>query len=371
VSEHDEFIPVNNLARAIARDFDQVVLATKKVLASGYLVQGPEHDQFEVELAAYLGVDFALGVGSGTDALELAIKSSMPPGRHTVITAANAGGYTTTAALRGGFRVAFADVDDESLCIDAATVVSAITPDVGVVVITHLYGNLTDLRELLDLCREHGIRLVEDCAQAIGARRNEVSAGAFGAISAMSFYPTKNLGAMGDGGAVVTNDASLAARVRALRQYGWTKKYHVSISGGMNSRLDELQAAVLRLRLPLLDSLNARRRLIVSRYEEAAASLPASLIRVMPASGAHHVAHLAVARSTNRESVRAQLLTDGIRTDVQFPVPDHAQESPTWRAVAVLPVTTAASDEVFSLPCFPELRDDEVDRVCGAIANLK
>lgn len=365
-------VPLNDLSRGLARDAEHVIEATRRVVESGYVIHGPEHELFERELAHYLGTGHVLGVASGTDALELSLKAAMPEGRTTVLTAANAGGYTTTAAHRGAYSVVYADVEEATLCLSARTVDAALTPDVGVVVVTHLYGNLIEMGPLVQLCRERGVRLLEDCAQAIGARRGQTMAGGFGDIAAISFYPTKNLGALGDGGAVTTNEPDLADRVRSLRQYGWGSKYRVELAGGVNSRLDELQAAFLRLRLPLLDSLNERRRHIVSRYVDAAAGLPEGLLEVLSADGSHHVAHLAVARSERRDLVRAQLLDHGVRTDVHFPIPDFDQPGFAASTPPVdLPVTSAAAAQVLSLPCFPEMTDDEVDRVCVAITALR
>lgn len=359
-------VPLNDLTRGIARDRPLLEAAAAKVFDSGYVIMGSQHDAFQIALADYLGVAAAVGVGSGTDALELAIKVAMPEGRRTVLTAANAGGYTSTAARRAGFRLRYADVDEDSLCLNPATVQDALTTDVGVVVVTHLYGNVTDIRDLVELCHERGIRVVEDCAQSIGARRPEGAGGSFGDLATISFYPTKNLGGLGDGGAVLTNDGELARRVAKLRQYGWESKYKVGVAGGVNSRLDEIQAAFLLARLPMLDSWNERRRNIVSRYFEAAQN---ESFRVLPADGNHHVAHLAVGLTNDREAVVAHFTRHGVRTDVHFPIPDHFQ--PGFEAEhQTLPVTEQVASQVLTLPCFPELTDAEVEIVCSAIRSL-
>ncbi|WP_166805978.1 DegT/DnrJ/EryC1/StrS aminotransferase family protein [Cryobacterium sp. TMT1-3] len=360
-------IPLNDLSRGIARDGDALELAYKSVLSSGWLVMGPNHDAFQSELSAYLGVEHALVVASGTDALELAIKAVMPEGREIVLTAANAGGYSTTAARRAGFRVRYADVDTDSLCLSVESVTSLLTREIGVVIITHLYGNLTDIEALVVLCHSFGIRVVEDCAQSLGARRRGRFAGTFGDISATSFYPTKNLGALGDGGAVMTDNREYADKVKQLRQYGWSTKYQVALPGGTNSRLDELQAAFLRTRLPQLDTFNARRRSIVAQYAAAAIDGP---LHVLPADGEHHAAHLAVVRSSRRKELRTRLAEQGVQTDIHFPVPDHHQPGLCAPAQS-LPATEQASVEIFSIPCFPELSDGEIDRVCAAIGNLR
>lgn len=360
-------VPMNDLARGISRDREPLTAAFESVLDSGYVVMGPHHNEFQRALAAYLGVTHVLGVASGTDALELAIKAVMPAGRTTVVTAANAGGYTSVAAKRAGYSVRYADVDPESLCVSLESLVPSLADDVGVVVVTHLYGNLTDITDLVVYCHDRGITVVEDCAQAIGAKLGGKSAGAFGDIAATSFYPTKNLGAIGDGGAIATSNDEFAARVSQLRQYGWSTKYHVEIPAGTNSRLDEMQAAFLLARLPLLDGFNERRRDIIERYRAAAEGGP---LRVLPAVGEHHVGHLAVALTTNRDDVRAALSAFGVQTDIHFPIPDYAQPG-FGSDLKALPTTGRVSKEILSLPCFPELTDGEIQQVCDAIGSLK
>ena len=360
-------IPMNDLSRGIARDRDGLTTATHAVFDSGHVVMGPQHEAFQSALALYWGVENVLGVASGTDALELAIRAVMPVGRNVVLTAANAGGYTSVAARRAGFRVRYADVDSTSLCLTAATVSEVLTAEVGVVVVTHLYGNLTDIRDLVADCHTRGVRVVEDWAQSIGARNPDGETGISGDIAATSFYPTKNLGAIGDGGAIATDDRDFAHVITQLRQYGWDRKYHVAISGGTNSRLDELQAAYLNVRLPQLDGFGERRREIIARYVSASRN---GVIEVLPAPGKNHVGHLAVARSSRREEIRAQLSSRGVATDIHYPIPDHQQ--PGFHAEPVsLPVTERTAQEIFSLPCFPELTDAEIDTVCSSIEALE
>lgn len=364
-------IPLNDLSRGTKRDKELLLAATAAVLDSGHLIHGPEHANFERELAEFVGVPYAMGVASGTDALEISMKAAMPPGRNTVLTGANAGGYSSTAARRAGFSLAYADVNTTTLCLDVDSVAAALSEEIGVVVFTHMYGNLTDVSALVQICRENGTVLLEDCAQSIGASRNGTMAGAFGDIAAFSFYPTKNLGGLGDGGAVVCSDPVIAERVKTLRQYGWKEKYNSVVPGGTNSRLDEVQAAFLRRRLPMLNAFNERRRWIVSRYVKASASVPEAVMTVLPAIGPSHVAHLAVARSSHRDAVRDQLLMSGIQTDVHFPVPDYRQDGFEMPRTEDLPATTLACAQVLSLPCFPEMTDEEVNQVCEAIAELR
>lgn len=363
-------IPFNDLSRGLKRDRERLLQAAAQVIDSGYAVHGSQHRAFESELAAYLGVDHAIGVASGTDALEAAIKAVRPEGRSTVVTAGNAGGYTSTATTRAGLVPRYADVDPETLCLTPETVSRVLDDQVGVVVVTHLYGYVGDVTALRKMCDDHGIALVEDCAQAIGASSSSGRAGTVGHASTISFYPTKNLGAVGDGGAVVTDSREVADRLRSLRQYGWEKKYDAAMPGGMNSRLDELQAAFLRIRLPFIDDFNSRRREIIAQYREAAAAVDPAILSVLPSEGGHG-AHLAVCRSGQREMVRAVLSKAGVATDIHFPLPDWEQNAfERFAPPAGLAQTKAACDEVFSLPLFPELTDDEVARVCSALGSL-
>ncbi|CAL8972080.1 DegT/DnrJ/EryC1/StrS family aminotransferase [Cellulomonas sp. 73-145] len=360
-------VRINDLSRALLAERSELVDVVGEVIDSGWLVHGPQHGAFESELADFVGAHHAVAVASGTDALELALRAAMPEGRSTVVTTANCGGYSATAARRAGFRVRYADVDRESLCLDAGSFARTVDESVGVVVVTHLYGRAADVAAVRAVAVEHGIRVLEDCAQAIGATTVEGRVGSLGDLAAFSFYPTKNLGALGDGGAVTTSDDALAGTVRELRQYGWQGKYTIGREGGRNSRLDELQAAVLRRRMRRLDADNARRRAIISAYAGAASSR----LRVLPADGPWHVGHLAAVVTEHRDDLRAHLTSRGIGTDVHYPVPDHRQ--PAWAhelADVSLPVTEWAAERVLSVPVYPGLRDDEVERVCDALAEF-
>lgn len=360
-------IPLNDLRRGYEADGPDLLQAVQGALGSGWYVHGPQHEAFEGELADFVGVDHAVGVGSGTDALELALTALAGDGRDVVVTAANAGGYASVAARRSGLRLRFADVDPDTLCLDPVEVEQLLDSDVAAVVVTHLYGRLGDVDGLAKVCAAAGVPLVEDCAQAVGATGGGRRAGSFGTVATFSFYPTKNLAALGDGGAVVTGDAALAARLRALRQYGWSRKYVIDLPGGRNSRLDEVQAAVLRVRLPRVDAGNARRRAIIKRYVEAGAST----LRVLPADGDHHVGHLAVVLCDDRAAAQAALAGAGVRTDVHYPVPDHQQPAlAPQHDGRSLPVTEDAAARVLTLPCFPELTNAEVDEVCRVLARL-
>lgn len=360
-------VPVSDPGRAALAQRAELSAVFERFLASRRYILGPEHAAFEAEFAAFLGVRHCVAVACGTDALELALTAvGCEPGEE-ILTAANAGGYASAAARKVGLRPRFADVDPGTLSLSRATMEPALTPDVGAVVVTHLYGTVGGIDDIAALCRQRGIALIEDCAQAAGARCQGQRAGSFGDAAAFSFYPTKNLGALGDGGALATNSAEIAERARRLRQYGWERKYRVSTLGGRNSRLDELQAAVVRSRLPHLDGWNRRRSEIVQRYEDA---LSPAAGRVLT-GGDESVAQMAVVLAGDRERLRAALETGGIGTDVHFPTADHRQ--PAWAgdyAGLSLPVTEHAVDHVLTLPCFPELTEEEVERVCGVLRGL-
>ena len=335
------------------------------MLASGWYLNGPELAAFEQELSAYIGIEHAIGVASGTDALAIALVAVGCTRGSEIVTAANAGGYASVAAAQIGALVAYADVEANSLVMTAETVSTAINSTTRAVVVTHLYGNVARVDHIADLCRNRGIALVEDCAQALGARLDGRSVGTFGDAAALSFYPTKNLGGAGDGGAVLTRDDRTAETLRSLRQYGWADKYQIVRPDGRNSRLDEVQAAVLRIGLERLDDLTARRREIVARYRVA---MSPSVGRMVSGATSSHVAHLAVARVNDRNALRQRLWGAGIATDVHYPIPDHLQPGLTNRhRTTSLTETEQAAGQILTVPCFPEMTESEVDRVCSAL----
>jgi len=336
-----------------------------RVAQSGWFVLGAEGEAFEAAFAAYCGTPHAIGVANGTDALELALKALGVKAGDRVATVANAGFYACTALNAIGAAPLFVDVDAESQLMDLDALETALGQHpVAAIVVTHLYGRLHDMDRLAALSRRFATPLLEDCAQAHGAARDGRRAGSFGDAAAFSFYPTKNLGALGDGGAVVTRRADVDEAVRALRQYGWSGKYEVSRAGGRNSRLDELQAAVLRAKLPRLDGWNARRREISARYSQG---ISHPEVRTPPVSGEDDVAHLYVVRTARRDALRAHLKSAGVAADVHYPIPDHRQPCWAGRLDVRLPVTEELAGEVLTLPCFPELTHAEVDQVIAAV----
>lgn len=360
-------IPLNDLSRSWIATSDEVQSAVLRVLASGWYVHGPEHAAFERDLAAFVDVPHAVGVASGTDALALALLAVGCDGGSEVVTVANAGGYASVAAARLGCSVAYADVAADSLVMTPETVAAAVGQSTRAVVVTHLYGNVADVNGIVAVCRPRGIAVIEDAAQALGAVVGGRRIGSFGDAAAISFYPTKNLGAAGDAGAVVTRDADIARSVRSLRQYGWSQKYRVELAGGMNSRLDEVQAVILRLGLGRLDALTARRQHIVQRYRDALRTTPAPMVS---GSTSESVAHLAVARFAARDRAREIIEAAGIATDIHYPIPDHRQPGlPAAGRTTQLTETERATDEILTVPCFPEMTDVEIERVCVALGR--
>ena len=360
-------IPVNSLVRHIAPLQSALAEAASQVIGSGYFVLGPSVVEFERLFASYCGVTHCVGVANGTDALELSLRALNITKGDRVAVVANAAMYGTSAVIACGAEPIFIDtlVDEATIDPNALETVLAITSDVKAVIVTHLYGRLARMDALLKVCGERGIAIVEDCAQAHGASDAQGRrAGSFGTIASFSFYPTKNLGALGDGGAVVTSDDALADKVRKLRQYGWTQKYTNALNGGRNSRLDEMQARMLSMMLPLLEQWNRRRRDIANRYSREIAN---SKLCLTAASGEEYVAHLYVVRCDERDALRKHLEAYHVQSDIHYPNPDHRQPCHNNRfANVTLPNTEADARKVLTLPCFPELSDDEVSRVIEA-----
>lgn len=358
-------IPLNALGRHVATVRDDLARIAVEVIGSGYYVLGPGVAEFERAFAAWCGLAEVVGVANGTDALELALKAvEVGPGDRVVV-APNAAMYGTSAVMACGAEPVFADVDAEGLMtLETLRVAVAREGLPKAVIVTHLYGQLAAVDAIMTWCQSLGVSVVEDCAQAHGATRGGCRAGAFGDIAAFSFYPTKNLGALGDGGAVGTRRPELAARVRQLRQYGWSTKYTNALAGGRNSRLDELQARFLLAMLPLLDGWNARRRAIARRYVEG---IRHPGIRLPASVGDDYVAHLFVVRAKDRDALAAHLRAAGIQTDVHYPIPDHRQPCFAGRHDGLgLPGAEREAREVLTLPCFPELEAAEVDAVIAA-----
>jgi len=365
-------IPMNDLRRRYGRHETELSRIAQDVLASGYWINGPYNKVFCRDFAAATGVAHCVGVANGSDALEIALRCLVTdPARREVVTVANAGGYTTTACRLIGLTPVYVDIDEASQLIAIDHAVAAVGPATGAVVVTHLYGGLVDVRALRAALHAAGfgdVPIIEDCAQAHGLRGCGAGAGAFGDLATFSFYPTKNLGALGDGGAIVTNDAALAAQVARLRMYGWDGKYDVVTPGGRNSRLDELQAAFLSALLPYVDADNERRRAIIDAYAAAAADGIA-----MVSSSHGTVGHLSVVLTDDRDRLARHLNERGVATDIHFPILDCDQTG--WAGAdqhiggGGLDISRRSVERILSVPCFPELTDDEVAQVCDALGS--
>ena len=361
-------IPFNQLKPLHDLIADEINVALLLAADSGWYILGPEVEAFEREFAAYHGVSHAVGVANGTDAIELALRAGGIGAGDEVITVSHTALATVAAIEATGAVPVLADIEPETftLCPDAAR--AAITRRTRAIVAVHLYGGAADMDSLLALAQAHDLLLIEDCAQAHGAQYQERKVGTIGQLGAFSFYPTKNMGAYGDGGAVITNDDALADKLRKLRNYGQSSRYRHQ-SRGTNSRLDELQAAVLRVKLAYLDELNGRRRGIAALYE-------ANLTGVRKPSarpGCQHVYHLYVIRDAQRDQLMRELAERGIGTLIHYPVPVHLQESHRDLGLGEgsLPQTERAAREILSLPLYIGLSDDDALRVCEAIAQLR
>ena len=359
---HATRIPLNDLQRQTQALRIELSESLDRVLDSGRFVMADEVSSFEREFANYLELPSAIAVANGTDALEIALRAvGCEPGDE-VITVANAGMYATTAAMQVGCVPVFAEIEPHNLQISSDSVAKLIGPRTKVIVVTHLFGAMADIEAICELTQLRGLAVIEDCSQAHGAANSHAKAGGFGDIGTFSFYPSKNLGAIGDAGALVCRDESIARRIRELSQYGWSDRFHSQIPYGRNSRLDELQAAILRTKLSYLDQWNACRRDIVEQYAQAASNqwtLPYTC-------NSSFVAHLCVAQHDDRATAIDKLASAGIDTAIHYPVPDHRQRSlhgQLWRADE-LDVTEHAQERILSLPCFPELTAAEVARVC-------
>lgn len=347
-------------------DAAAIQTAIQRVIDRGWFILGPELAAFEDEFAAAMGSAHAVGVGTGTDAIALLLRGlGIGPGDE-VITAPLSAAYSALAIMMVGARPVFADLDPRRLTVDPRAAEAAITPRTKAIMPVHLYGQPADMPAFEALAARHHLLLVEDACQAHGATCAGRPVGAFGAGAAFSFYPTKNLGALGDGGAIVTNDAALAARLKRLRNGGQTDRYrHVEF--GVNSRLDEMQAAILRARLPLLAGWTATRRALAARYRM---QLAGAAITVPPLCDPGHVHHLFPVLSPDRERVRAALAERGIETLIHYPIPLPQQEALAGTSPADCPIATRAANEVFSLPLHPQLTLAEVDIVSTAVVAL-
>jgi dTDP-4-amino-4,6-dideoxygalactose transaminase len=369
-------VPFNALAPGIQTIRADLDAAIARVLEHGYLILGPESETFEQAFAAYHGPGLqAVGLGSGTDALRIGLEAlGVEPGDE-VLVVANAGVPPVAAVVAARARPVFCDVDPDTHVLDPSEIERRTTPRTRAVLVVHLYGCPAEMDTILEYAKARGLRVLEDCAQAHGARYRGRIVGTLGHGAAFSFYPTKNLGALGDGGALLTADPEVADRARLLRQYGWRQKYFSEVHS-TNTRLDDLQAAILAAKLPHLDSWNATRRQLAALYRECLAEaskhvrLPVESSSPRPSATSTHVYHLYVLRVAERNSLRAYLAERGVGTDVHYPLPAHLQApyAPYGKGPGSLPHTEQLAREVLSLPMYPELSPHDVcyvaEQVC-------
>jgi dTDP-4-amino-4,6-dideoxygalactose transaminase len=347
-------------------DGADVRAAIERVVERGWFVLGPELEAFEKEFAAACRAPHAVGVGTGTDALALALRVlDIGPGDE-VITSPLSAAYSALAIMMAGARPVFADIDPDRLTLDPRAAEAAITPRTRAIMPVHLYGQPADMPAIMDVAARHHLRVVEDCCQAHLAECGGQPVGSFGEVAAYSFYPTKNLGALGDGGALTTADAGLAARLRRLRNGGQTDRYHHG-EFGINSRLDEIQAAILRARLAWLPGWTADRRALATEYRRRLAGAP---VTVPPERDPGHVYHLFPILSRDRAALQAHLKAQGIETLIHYPVPIPRQPALAPERPAQCPIADRVCNEVLSLPLHPGLTRDAVEEVAAALHTV-
>lgn len=350
--------------QALKSEIDESV---QRVLESGYFILGPELDKFEKAFAQFLGVNYVVGCASGTEAIYLALAAAGVGPGHEVIVVAHTAVPTISAISMTGAEPVFVDIDSSSYVMDVSKIEAKISSKTKAIVPVHLYGQMVDLEPLLKLGMQQGIPIIEDVAQATGAVYKLKQAGSMGAFGAFSFYPSKNLGAFGDGGAVCTNSKEGYERLLKLRNYGQSKRYyHDEI--GINSRLDEVQAAVLTAQLPYLVEWNNRRREIAAMYS---AGLKDLVIVPAESQNSSHVYHLYVIQSNDRDGLQNYLAEKGIGTLIHYPVPAHLQRAYSYRGYKAgdLPVTEQVTKRILSLPMYPELSNEQVEYVIKEVRN--
>jgi dTDP-4-amino-4,6-dideoxygalactose transaminase len=360
-------VPMFNLAQV--NDVDKLTKVSTDVLNSLQHILGPNVHKFEIKFANYIGVNHCLGVANGSDALVIALRAIGVKKNDEVATVANAGFYACAALNLIGAIPVFIDVDPDSLLIDPIDLEKKlITNNIKAVVVTHLYGQAAPIKDIIELCSKSGIKVVEDCAQAHGAQVDGKKVGSFGDISTFSFYPTKNLGAVGDGGAVLTNDGQIAKIVKQIRQYGWGEKYSVEIENGTNSRLDELQAAFLLAKLEDLDNWNQQRITIAKQYVNA---FEKSNVKVLK-NTLKGVAHLFVILTEDRDELIEHLAKNRIQSGIHYPISDHKQAIYKEKFKDTnLPITEGSVAKILSLPIYPGMKQEEIDHVVKIISNFK
>lgn len=360
-------VPFNDVSRLNARYSADIQNAIDSVLKSGELILGSVVDAFEKKFAQFCGTKESVGVANATDGLEIALRAAgCGPGSEVVV-AANAGGYSTVAAIAIGATPVFADIDPRTLLIDPGSVVSVISERTRAVIVTHLYGGVVDVERLRDVLPAHVV-VIEDGSQAHGARINGRAVGSLGDLAVFSFYPTKNLGAVGDAGAVTGRSVELLAVVRELRQYGWGSRYRINRAFGRNSRLDPVQAATLSVKIADVVSVNSERIRIADFIATESGRVDSFVHRAFD-DDIVHAGHLCVIVHPDRDAFATRLAARGVPTAVHFPIPDHRQEPLKDLVVVRNPLreTELACSRVLSLPCFPGMTEEETHVIVDAV----
>lgn len=365
-------IPVANPLAQYLSYKEEIDQAIARVTNGGFYILGEETRNFEIEFAEYVGVAHCIGVGNGTDALAIALRAvGIRPGDE-VITVSHTAVATVAAIESTGANPVLADIEEDSYCICPESVQRLISNKTKAIIPVHIFGHPADMERICALAKKHNLKVIEDCAQAHGARINGKKVGTFGDMATFSFYPTKNLGCIGDGGAVVSNNAELAESALLLRQYGWKERY-ISLYPGLNSRLDELQAAILRVKLKHLDQDNKKRGEIARHYNQAIGSCKSDRItapKVRP--GTEHVMHLYVVQSPDRDLARKIFEKQSVATALHYPMAVHQQPAylKRLRKDDSLKNTERLYKSMFSLPMFPELDSRNIQQVCNMLIEL-
>jgi dTDP-4-amino-4,6-dideoxygalactose transaminase len=364
-------VPAFDLSRQYAAIKPEIDAAVAAVLAGGSFILGENVSAFEKEFSDYCGVGYAVGVGSGTEALHVALLALGIGAGDEVITVPHTAVATVAAVELAGARAVLVDVDPQTMTMDTSSVEERITSRTKAILPVHLYGQTADLDPLLALARRRNVALIEDCAQAHGAEYRAKRAGSLGIVGCFSFYPTKNLGAYGDGGMIVTSDETVARRLRLFREYGWEQRYVSSVRGGTNSRLDELQAALLRVKLRHLDEWTEARRARATEYNALLAG--SGVLTPLEMEYALHVYHLYVIRSRRRDALRQYLRDHGVGTAIHYPVPVHLQPgyADLGNGLGSFPVSEKLAGEILSLPMFPELTSPETQQTASLIRQFE
>jgi dTDP-4-amino-4,6-dideoxygalactose transaminase len=365
-------VPINDLKRISNTKKDSFKDAVAAIVEGGIYLNHMNTQEFEKRLCSLLSTNDAIAVGSGTAALEIAFQSMDLPKGSRVALVANAGAYGSIALFRVGLTPIFIDVDQRDALIDLDRLEIAVEKDsLSAILITHLYGNAVDMLRVIEIAKKKKLIVIEDCAQAIGGKSNSLPLGSFGDLSTFSFYPTKNLGAIGDAGAISGNNQVFLERARSLAKYGWAEKYNISIPGGTNSRMDEIQAAFINLGFDDLEADNNRRREITNLYVTAFKDLDLNIFTKASQDCVAHLFVIELPNSNLRDNLKTYLVKNGIGCDIHYPIPDHKQIGfADWVEVQTLAITESLSDRILSLPLFPSMTDEEVQEVISTVLGF-